>query len=387
MAAAWPDVFVHDSNLKVNMWSLRRALGDTQKQPTYIATVAGRGYRFVADVQIGERRPRRPGVARASPRRWAALPPQRDIVGREREIADLLAELRRHDACHHRRRGRGRQDDRRRRRGASLRSGCPDGVCFLDLSTFDDPTLLPAALAAALGLRGNPGDTLSAVIDHLRQRRMLVLLDNCEHVLPAAAIFARGLAAEGGNAKLLATSRAPLGTPAEHVVRLGPLAFGEPAMSSPSHGRACGFPALDLFARRASEWAGYQLVDGDCAAVAQICRSLDGLPLAIELAAAQVEHRTPQELLAMLDEHLSFHQQRAADVRRRARRHCWRRSTGASGCCRRTRPTILRLVSVFADAFELEDVVADRGRGRPDCRRCHRRPGRTGRQIPSGCRR
>jgi predicted ATPase len=94
----------------------------------------------------------------------------------------------------------------------ALQSEYSDGACFVDLSSFDDPMLLPSALAAALGLRGNAEDMLTAVIDHLGQPQMLVLLDNCEHVLPAAAIFARRFAARVGRSRFLAMSRQQLGT-------------------------------------------------------------------------------------------------------------------------------------------------------------------------------
>jgi DNA-binding winged helix-turn-helix (wHTH) protein len=92
IAAVWPDTFVDESNLKVNVCSLRRSLGDTQKPPQYIATVAGRGYRFVAPVQVG---PAQAGVVRVGIEAgFADLVPPRDIVGREREFADILAALR-----------------------------------------------------------------------------------------------------------------------------------------------------------------------------------------------------------------------------------------------------------------------------------------------------
>ncbi len=355
MAAAWPDVFVHDSNLKVNMWSLRRALGDTQKQPLYIATVAGRGYRFVADVQIGIADPVDPSIA-AKVATMCGLPPQRDIVGRENEIAQLLAELR--VKTHVTVVGPGGVGKTSVAVAAALafEADFPDGVCFLDLSTFDDPTFLPAALATALGLRGNPGDMFAAVIDVLRQRRVLVLLDSCEHVLPGAAIFARRLAADKGQSKLLATSREPLGTQAEHVVRLNPLAFPN-AGAGLTVAKAIRFPALELFARRASEWAGYQLVDDDCAAVAQICRALDGLPLAIELAAAKVEFHKPQDLLAMLGEHLRFRHQRAVGAPPR-QETLLATIDWSFKLLPRSEAIILRLVSVFADAFEQDDAVA-----------------------------
>ena len=95
--------------------------------------------------------------------------------------------------------------------------------CFVDLATISDPTLFGAALVTALGIRGNPDNSLAAVLDYLRPRQMLIILDNCEHVLPAATIFAGRFMADTSPSKLLATSREPLGTATEHVVRLGSL--------------------------------------------------------------------------------------------------------------------------------------------------------------------
>ena len=103
----------------------------------------------------------------------------------------------------------------------------------------------------ALGVRGNPDNSLAAVLDYLRPRQMLLILDNCEHVLPAATIFAGRFMADTSSSKLLATSREPLGTTTEHVVRLG-------SLPSPRSGhaltvdQAVRFPAVQLFVRRAA---------------------------------------------------------------------------------------------------------------------------------------
>jgi predicted ATPase/DNA-binding winged helix-turn-helix (wHTH) protein len=365
MIAAWPDTFVHECNLKVNICSLRRALGDTQKVPEYVATVPGRGYRFVAEVSIST-----PDIANgsraANDLNFGKLPARPEIVGRAEEIAHILAGFR---ATQHvtivGAGGIGKTSLAVAAAHAAEAADFQDGICFVDLSTFDDPVLLPAALAAALGVRGNPDDLLIAAVEYLRQRNLLLVLDNCEHVLPAAAIFARKFGADPGGSRVLATSREPLRTPFEQAVRLGPLAFPD-SDDFLSAEDAMRFPAIELFARRASEWAGSRLSEGDYGAVAQICRALDGLPLAIELAAEKMENHTAQQLLTMLDDDPSFGTRRQG----RPARHETLRATmdWSFRLLCRNEAAMLRLVSVFADAFEFQDVaaIADVGAVQPD---------------------
>ena len=354
MAAAWPKLFVHESNLKVNMANLRRSLGDAQKEPTYVATVVGRGYRFVAPVAVGASA--NINIAEPEDVELSGLPLAQEIVGRDEQITRIVAELRKRQHVTIVGAGGIGKTTVAIAAARALEAEYPDGTCFVDLSTSDDPTLLPSALATALGIRDDVKDMLPTVIDYLGQRQTLVLLDNCEHVLPAAAIFARRFAACVGRSRLLATSRQALGTFAEHVVRLDPL-----TLSGADEGLtledAMRFSALDLFARRAAEWAGYELIDSDCAAVARVCRSLDGIPLAIEMAAANMVDHTAAELCAKVDEHLSFHKRRNED--QPARHETLLAAIDWSyKLLPQNEATILRIVSVFASAFEPNEVAA-----------------------------
>jgi predicted ATPase/DNA-binding winged helix-turn-helix (wHTH) protein len=354
MAAAWPGIFVHESNLKVNMSNLRRLLGDTKLNPSYLATVVGRGYRFIAPVhtRIGAVEDR---DAIAESPGLGHLPPQGHVVGREAELVDVLTAL--HCEQHVTLVGAGGIGKTTVAIAAAhaYADMCLDGLCLVDLSTIDDPTLLPVALVTALGIRGNPEDSFTAVLDHLISRRMLVILDNCEHVLPAATIFARRLASANGLSKVLATSREPLGFDKEFMIRIGPLAVPDIETALPLQ-RAISFPTVELFVSRALEWAGYQVGDADCDAVVSICRSVEGLPLAIELAAAQLEKYSPSELLTMLDRHASFANPRPRGV---VPRHETLLATidWSYRLLPQREAAIFRLVSAFADSFDLEDAV------------------------------
>ncbi|MFD8689256.1 ATP-binding protein [Streptomyces sp. NPDC059651] len=182
----------------------------------------------------------------------------------------------------------------------------PDGVWLAELAPVDDPEAVPEAVLGALGaretvLRGagaeelraaerGAGEPLSRLTEHCSRRRMLLLLDNCEHVIEAAAALADHLLARCPELTVLATSREPLGVPGEFVRPVEPLP---------------GPTAVRLLAERgAAALPGFR-VDADdatAAAAAEICRRLDGLPLAIELAAARLRMLTPQQIAGRLDD-------------------------------------------------------------------------------------
>ncbi|WAZ23810.1 LuxR C-terminal-related transcriptional regulator [Streptomyces cinnabarinus] len=163
----------------------------------------------------------------------------------------------------------------------------PDGIRFVDLAGLDDPALVPLAAAAALGPPDRVGrPPLDALAERVGERRLLLVIDNCEHLLTACAELTAALLHGTPNARILATSRHRLGLTGEHLLELRPLPVPDPDGDLSDADR---HPALALFADRAAAVVpGFRLTEANRAAVARLCRSLDGLPLAIELAAGRL---------------------------------------------------------------------------------------------------
>jgi predicted ATPase/transcriptional regulator with XRE-family HTH domain len=180
----------------------------------------------------------------------------------------------------------------------------PQGVAFVPLASIADPALVPAALARALAVRESAARPLwDGILSALRPRAMLVLLDNFEHLLPAAPLLAE-LLATCQSLALLVTSRSLLHLRAEHRVEVRPL--GVPANGGPSHPDQCAAaPAVALFLERARAiQVDFSLTTENASVVAAISRRLDGLPLALELAAARLTLLAPATLLARLERQL-----------------------------------------------------------------------------------
>jgi predicted ATPase/DNA-binding SARP family transcriptional activator len=173
-----------------------------------------------------------------------------------------------------------------------------DGVRFVDLGVVDDPSDVAAAVSAAVGIRDRPGAAaLDTIVDVLRDHTQLLVLDNCEHVLAAAAEVAAHVVVTCRGVRILATSRAPLAVAAERIERLAPL--------STTAGGSEPAPAVALFIERAeSHGVACARPERMLPAIYEICRRLDGIPLAIELAAARTRAISPAQLLAHLDDRL-----------------------------------------------------------------------------------
>ena len=192
------------------------------------------------------------------------------------------------------------------------------GARFVDLSPVQSGSLVPGAIAGGLGLRTSGDKLMADLISYLRGRRLLLVIDNFEQVTGAAPVLSELLASAPG-LTVLVTSRSVLRLRGEHEFAVSPLDF-PPAVGGEDVARLSQYPAVQLFAQRASAASpGFELTDDNSPAVAEICRRLDGLPLAIELAAARVRLLPPRALLARLSDGLQVLTSGARDLPERQR--------------------------------------------------------------------
>jgi len=192
------------------------------------------------------------------------------------------------------------------RAASEMARNFPDGVWLVSLAPLDDPQLIAQATFSALGLQDVSARwSLSALSDHLRDRRLLLVLDNCEHVLDGAALLAGTLLKACPDLRLMATSRQALGMAGEVRLRVPPLALPDVA-GRLSAGQVAGFDAVALLVERAAAvQPGFAVDDSNAASVLQLCSRLDGMPLALELAAVRLEGLTVDQLLAGLERELA----------------------------------------------------------------------------------
>ncbi|MGW8973861.1 ATP-binding protein [Streptomyces platensis] len=239
-----------------------------------------------------------------------------------------------------------------------VRRSFPDGAWVVDLGPVEDEALLAQTVLAVLGLDHTSAlPAITVLVDHLADKQLLLVLDNCEHLLNASAVLVRALLAAAPGLKVLVTSRQSLGIDAEALLTVPPLSTPNPDRPPPPKAML-RYAAVQLFVERASAVLGeFTLSEDDRRAVAGICHRLDGLPLAIELAAARLRVLCPQQLLTVLGDRLALLNQgsRAAPARQQTLR-------AAIDCsfdlCTPQEQWGWARLSVFCGGFDLEAAEA-----------------------------
>jgi predicted ATPase/DNA-binding winged helix-turn-helix (wHTH) protein len=298
VATVWPTTVVEETSLRVHMSALRRAIGDGQDGLQFIENVPGRGYCFVAPVvRVGPADP---------PRK--ALPQRRTnpMIGRSEAVAAVQALLRSHRAVTIA----GPGGIGKTTLAVALAAECGenylDGAVFVDLTSITEGMQLAGALAGALDLSSDVDHSFGSLAESLQDTDVLIVLDNCEHVIAATAELVERLLA-ATSVSILATSREPIGVAGEWTYRLEPL--GLPPRDRPLHaGEALQFPAVELFVARASAAMGntFAITADNVADVCTLAWHLDGSPLAVELVAAYVPTLGLRELRSRIGAHVSL---------------------------------------------------------------------------------
>jgi len=307
MTKAWPNVIVGEGSLRVTIAGLRKALGDGQDGARYITNVTGRGYCFVAPV---ERLAAAFGPASAEPARTFDQPHQNEpilpvrvahMVGREEVVETLCMRLisRRFVSIV----GPGGMGKTTVAVAVAhaLLDEFGDAVFFVDLGALTDGSLVASAVAAALGMFGQKADPLPGLLAFLAHRRILLILDSCEHLIAATVALTEELHRAAPRVHILTTTREALRAQGEHIHLLQPLDC-PPAHENLTAAEALESPAVQLFVDRAyASGHGAPLSDADASTVAGICTRLDGIALAIEVAASRVGSYGLRQTADLLD--------------------------------------------------------------------------------------
>ena len=345
---AWPNAIVEEGSLRVHVAAIRKALGDGKFGNRYIANIQGRGYSFVGSV-VGLD-DRNGSISKKSPTLPARLS---RMIGRELAVDTISAQLVAGRFVSIVGAGGIGKTTVAVSVGRRLLEEFDDLVHFIDLGSLKDPLLVASAAGLALGLPINEHDPVPSLIAALRHRRMLLVFDSCEHVIDTASVLAEHIFNEAPQVHILATSREALNVEGEQVHRLAPL-------ECPSEGvrltaeEALAFPAIRLFVERSTaNQARLAFSDADAPVVTEICRKLDGIPLAIELAAGRVSAYGIRKVATLLDQRIGllWGGRRTAVPRHRTLTATldW-----SYNLLQELEQTILRRLSVFAGIFTLD---------------------------------
>jgi predicted ATPase len=357
MARVWAGQVVEENNLQVQISTLRKTFDPDGIGENWIVTIPGRGYRLLGVVNAGSHGD--PPPAEPAPALHNNLPQLANaLVGRERDRAEVEALLARHRLVTLIGAPGVGKTSLSLQVSADVLARFPDGAWFVELAPLDRAELVGEAVAGVFGLpvRGERSAT-DAIAAFLRSRRVLLILDNCEHVIAVAAKLADTLLKTCPGVVLLATSREALSVAGEH-------AYPVPLLDVPTRSmdltaaQALEYSAVQLFVERAASALGhFSLTDEMAPIVAAICGRLDGIPLALELAAPRLKVLTPKLLLARLDDqlHLLTAASRLAVPRQQTLRAAFEWSYALLS---KAEQAMLQRLGVFPGSFSLEAVTA-----------------------------
>jgi predicted ATPase/DNA-binding winged helix-turn-helix (wHTH) protein len=363
IARVWPNMVVEEATLRVHLSALRKALGHRQNGARYVENVAGQGYRFVAAVTRIEQ----DGPVLAAPvpttpvvgteRRHGLPAPLTRMIGRSDIVTTLATQLPQQRFVTIVGPGGIGKTTVALATADKLSSSYRYGACFVDLASIADPRLVSSTLASVLGLEVLSEDPLPALLAFLADKHLLIVLDNCEHVVEAAAALAARVLEGAPGVHVLATSRQPLGSEGEWTHRLQSLDL-PPQTATLTAAQAQAYSAIELFTERAmASLDSFELNDAGASIVAELCRRLDGIPLAIELAAARVDVFGIRELATRLEHCLQL---LTRGRRTAVPRHQTLRATldWSYGLLSGPEQVILRRIAVFPGSFDLASAVA-----------------------------
>jgi predicted ATPase/DNA-binding winged helix-turn-helix (wHTH) protein len=287
ISQAWPRLTVEEANLRVQIAGLRKALGDGQDGAHYVINVPGRGYCFVAPVTRSTERRAVSPVAAAVAQSARDLPRQLTrMIGRDETIVAVSAQVMMWRFVSIVGPGGIGKTTVAISVAHMLLDGFDGAVFFIDLAELMDPQHVATAVAVAVGCTVQTQEPLLGLLAFLANKKVLLVLDNCEHVIEVVASLAERVVSETAQAHVLTTSREALRVDGEHVHLLHALAY-PPNCAGLTAAEALTYPAVQLYMQRASA-SGHrsELSDADAPVVARICQRLDGMALAIELAAS-----------------------------------------------------------------------------------------------------
>ena len=304
LALVWPGLVVEENNLQVQISALRKILG-----PSAIATIPGRGYRFTLsgnDAHGTQNVARTPAAVDPRSANHDKLPRQlTTFIGRTNEItaiASLLAGARLLTLI-------GSGGCGKTRLALQVASAAlqrfSDGVFFVDLAPLAEAVLVPQTIATAVGVVETSGKPIAqSLVEHLEDKRVLLIVDNCEHLLEVCASTADVLIRRCHSITIIATSRQALGLSGEQTYRVPPLSLPDGSASRSITAESLfECESAQLFIDRARLVRdGFRLTDENAPALASLCTHLDGMPLAIELAAARVRTLSVEEIDSKLDQ-------------------------------------------------------------------------------------